>query len=152
MVPPSGRIGTARRSLAKIMGSKDTPTILAVEDDADVRFSTCNALTSLGYQVMEASNGSEALAVLQERPDIHLLFTDVVMPGGIDGFELAHRAKQIRPDLRVVYTTGFVKDLPWGQHGIGYGPMLPKPYRVAALGSILDKLLRNLPQTGDRSA
>src|SRR5690242_4330355 len=101
---------------------------------------------------MEASNGSEALAVLQERPDIHLLFTDVVMPGGIDGFELAHRAKQIRPDLRVVYTTGFVKDLPWGQHGIGYGPMLPKPYRVAALGSILDKLLRNLPQTGDRSA
>jgi len=134
------------------MGSKDAPTILAVEDDADVRFSTCNALTSLGYQVMEASNGSEALAVLQERPDIHLLFTDVIMPGGIDGFELAHRAKQMRPDLRVVYTTGFVKDLPWGRHGIGYGPMLPKPYRVAALGSILDKLLRNLPQTGDPSA
>ena len=51
------------------------------------------------------------------------------MPGGIDGFELAHRAKQLRPDLRVIYTTGYVKELPWGQHGVGYGPMLPKPFR-----------------------
>jgi CheY-like chemotaxis protein len=133
------------------MGSKNAPTILAVEDDEDVRFSTCSALTSLGYRVVEASTGGEALAILEARPDIHLLFTDVVMPGGMDGFELAHLAKKLRPDLRVVYTTGFMKQIPWGQHGVGYGPMLPKPYRIEALGSILDKVLRHLAHNRDRS-
>jgi CheY-like chemotaxis protein len=74
-------------------------------------------------------------------PGIHLLFTDIRMPGGMDGFELAHRAKQLRPDLRVVYTTGYVKELPWGEHGIGYGPMVRKPYRHRDLIAEVNRLL-----------
>ena len=103
--------------------------ILVVEDEPDLRLFVSQALAQEGFKVIEAESGPEALIILQENPNIHLLFTDITMPGGIDGFELAHRAKQLRPDLRVIYTTGYVKELPWGQHGVGYGPMLPKPFR-----------------------
>ena len=51
------------------------------------------------------------------------------MPGEMDGFELAHQAKQLRPDLRVAYTSGYSKEIPLGENGLGYGPMLPKPWR-----------------------
>jgi CheY-like chemotaxis protein len=103
--------------------------ILVAEDEEDVRFVVAEALSAAGFSVLEAENGPEALRLLKANPGIQLLFTDIMMPGGMDGFELAHRAKQLRPDLRVVYTSGFVKELPWGEHGIGYGPMLRKPYR-----------------------
>jgi len=102
--------------------------ILVAEDEEDVRLVVSEALTAAGFRVLEAETASQALRVLEANPGIHLLFTDIMMPGGMDGFELAHRAKQLRPDLRVVYTSGYVKELPWGEHGIGYGPMLRKPY------------------------
>ena len=59
----------------------------------------------------------------------------------MDGFELAHRAKQMRPDLRIVYTSGYVRELPWGEHGIGHGPMLRKPYRHQDLVAEVNRLL-----------
>ena len=115
------------------MGQSTNPNprkaILVAEDEEDVRLVVSEALNAAGFRVLEAETGPQALRMLEANPGIHLLFTDIMMPGGMDGFELAHRAKQLRPDLRVVYTSGFVKELPWGQHGIGYGPMLRKPYR-----------------------
>jgi DNA-binding NtrC family response regulator len=90
----------------------------------------------MGYKVVQASDGDAALRLLAAEPKIRLLFTDVVMPG-MDGFVLAHEAKQLRPDLRVVYTSGYLKNLPWGQHGIGYGPMVEKPWNMERLRAVL---------------
>lgn len=103
--------------------------ILIVEDEPDVRFVVSEALQMEGFKIVEAANSAEALTILQSNPNIVVLFTDIVMPGEIDGFELAHRAKQLRPDLAVIYTSGYVRNLPWGKHGVGYGPLLPKPYK-----------------------
>jgi signal transduction histidine kinase len=82
-------------------------TILVVEDDTDVRNHTMGVLTELGYRVVEASNGKAALAVLQSRSDIALLFTDVGLPGGMNGLQLAEEAEKFRPDLAVLLTTGY---------------------------------------------
>lgn len=113
--------------------AKSAPVVLVVEDDPDVLLIATTILDAEGYKILEASSGSEALDVLRAHPEVDLLFTDVVMPGDIDGFELAHQAKQLRPALRVVYTSGYVKNLPWGEKGIGYGPLLPKPWRQEQL-------------------
>jgi CheY-like chemotaxis protein len=115
--------------------------ILVAEDEEDVRLVVSEALTAAGFRVIEAETGPHALRLLEENPDLHLLFTDIRMPGGMDGFELAHRAKQLRPDLRVVYTSGYVKELPWGEHGIGYGPMLRKPYHHRDLVAEVNRAL-----------
>ncbi len=85
-----------------------------------------------GYRVLGAASGAAALDSLDRDPSISLLVTDVVMPG-MDGFELANLAKQRRPSLRVLYVSGYLKEIPWGQHGIGHGRLLSKPWRSADL-------------------
>jgi CheY-like chemotaxis protein len=80
--------------------------VLVVEDDADVREVTGAAVTDLGYRVREAANAREALEVLRSDADIDLLFSDVVMPGGMNGAELAAEARRLRPGLRVLLTSG----------------------------------------------
>jgi len=115
--------------------------ILVAEDEEDVRLVVSEALAAAGFMVLNAESGPEALRMLEANPGIDLLFTDIRMPGGMDGFELAHRAKQMRPELRIVYTTGYVKELPWGEHGIGHGPMLRKPYRNRDLVAEVNRTL-----------
>jgi len=115
--------------------------ILVAEDEEDVRLVVSEALAAAGFMVLNAESGPEALRILEANPGIDLLFTDIRMPGGMDGFELAHRAKQMRPDLRIVYTSGYVKELPWGEHGIGHGPMLRKPYRNRDLVAEVNRTL-----------
>ena len=115
--------------------------ILVAEDEEDVRLVVSEALAAAGFMVLNAESGPEALRILEANPGIDLLFTDIRMPGGMDGFELAHRAKQMRPDLRIVYTSGYVKELPWGEHGIGHGPMLRKPYRHQDLVAEVNRTL-----------
>jgi CheY-like chemotaxis protein len=105
------------------------PTVLVVDDDPDVLLVASTMLEDAGYTVLEAESGVQAMQVLAEHPEIDLLFTDVVMPGGVNGFELAYQAKQLRPELRIVYTSGYVKELPAGPTGVRYGPMIPKPWR-----------------------
>ena len=85
-------------------------TILVVEDDEDVRTYLVEALRDLNYQVISASSAQAALtSLLQDRPKIHLMLTDVVMPG-TNGRELARRALEIRPELRVLYMTGYSRN------------------------------------------
>jgi CheY-like chemotaxis protein len=105
-------------------------SILIVDDEPDIRLIITDTLSHEGFKVIAASSGPEALDILRSDPSIDLLFTDIVMPGGLDGFELAHRAKELRPDLRIIYSSGYIKDQPWGKTGIGYGPLLPKPFRT----------------------
>ena len=83
--------------------------ILVVEDQADVRAVATGFLTDFGYEVVEAPDGIVALRLLAEQTDIDLMFSDVVMPGGLNGFDLAQAAEQIRPDLLIVHTSGYPK-------------------------------------------
>jgi len=108
-------------------------TILVVDDDEDVLLVASSYLRDQGFTILEATSGVEGLSILRDRDGIDLLFTDIAMPGGMDGFELAHRARQIRPTLRVLYTSGYVKDVPRDRALMSYGKLLPKPWRLASL-------------------
>ena len=88
---------------------RGSETILVVEDDARVRRVTTARLRSLGYEVIKADNGAAALALLATYPKIAMIFTDVVMPGGMNGDELAEAALAARPDLKVLFTSGYAK-------------------------------------------
>ena len=86
-------------------------TVLVCEDDDEVRAYTTELLRELGYQVIAAADGAEALAMLgNPETRVDLLFTDVVLPGGTSGAVLARRAVQLRPGLKVLYTTGYARD------------------------------------------
>ena len=104
--------------------------ILVVEDDAPVRRNVVGMVRSLGYRVTEAINAAEALLILENTDDIALLFTDIVMPGGMNGRELAKAALRLRPDLRVLYTSGYTENAIVHQGRLDPGvDLLPKPYR-----------------------
>jgi signal transduction histidine kinase len=84
--------------------------ILVVEDNHDLRAYSVSVLTELGYKVVDAPNGPAALSLLDETPHIDLLFTDVILPGGMDGRRLADEALRRRPDLKVLFTTGYTRN------------------------------------------
>lgn len=85
-------------------------TILLVEDDDEVRDTAYHLLTDLGYTVLQAPDAEQALYLLDEGHHIDLLFTDVVMPGRMNGYELAQQARNLRPDIPALFTSGFVQD------------------------------------------
>ncbi len=109
-------------------------SVLVVEDDADVRAYTVSILRELGYRVMEAHDGASALRLLERRGEtVALLFTDVVMPG-MSGGELAAKAREIRPDLKVLFTSGYTRNAI--VHGGRLDPgveMISKPFTYQAL-------------------
>lgn len=88
-------------------------TILVVEDDPDVRAFTVETVRELGYDVLEARDGINALSVLRQTPvgDIDLLFSDVVLPGGLNGQQLAQQAVVLHPQLKVLFATGYARDV-----------------------------------------
>ena len=117
-------------------------TILVVEDDARVRQVTVQRLKSLGYRVREAGSGRAALDVLEEHDGIALLFTDMIMPGGMTGRELAEAVRVKYPEVKVLYTSGYAAQAA-AQRGI-LGPgeaLLPKPYRTSELAIQLRRIL-----------
>lgn len=104
-------------------------TVLIVEDDASVRSVARLHLAALGYRTLEACNGMEAMAVLRAQ-DIDLLFTDVIMPGGMNGRELADTARELIPDLKVLFTSGYSENAISNQGALEPGVhLLSKPYR-----------------------
>ena len=117
--------------------------ILVVEDNADVRSTVVLQLGELGYRVIEAANAAEALLVLRQPDPVDLLFTDVVMPGGLSGIELAREARHMRPGLKVLLTSGFI-GATQGNGGEGNGhPLLRKPYRRQELARRIAELIGN---------
>ena len=115
---------------------RGTETVLLVEDEAAVRELNRRALARLGYHVLVATSGPEALPIWEaQQADVRLLVTDMVMPGGMTGLELAVRLRQDRPELRVIYSSGYSPELFAGKvalkEGLNY---LAKPYSLAALG------------------
>lgn len=115
---PQRRVEPAR------LGSE---TVLVVEDDELVRQMTVTTLTELGYRVLTAANGPAALEILRGEPDIDLLFSDVVMPGGISGYELIDQARQLREGLKALMTSGYASRHPMRAGAIDI-PLLAKPY------------------------
>jgi CheY-like chemotaxis protein len=114
--------------------------VLVVEDDEDVREFAVTVLRESGFRVLEAVNGGVALVLLAQDLPIDVLFTDIVMPGEPDGIGLAERALAMRPDLRVLYATGFAGASRLDQRPV-HGPVLNKPYRSLQLASAVDRLV-----------
>ncbi len=113
--------------------------VLVVEDNAAIRKVVVRQLEDLGYRTVEAGHAEEALGILQERKDVDVLFTDIVMPGGRNGRVLADEALALRPGLKVLFTSGFA-------HQVGGGdpatvPLLSKPYRKQQLAEALRQVL-----------
>jgi CheY-like chemotaxis protein len=106
-------------------------TLIVVEDDDDVRDLAVTVLREAGYNVLQAMNGGIALVLLQQDIPVDLLFTDIVMPGEPDGIELGKLARELRPDLRILYTTGYAS--PFATYGAVLGHILRKPYRPSEL-------------------
>ncbi len=105
-------------------------TILVVEDNPEVRKIAVSFLGQLGYRLIEAADGPAALAVLESKQVVDLLFTDIVMPGGISGVELARKALDLRPGIKLLFATGYAEEAaPGGSALAAGGHMLSKPYR-----------------------
>src|SRR3984893_6255270 len=118
-----------------------TAAILIVEDHGDVRQTLTEVLSHLGYRVLTTTTGSEALALLQQENLIEVLLSDVVLPGGLSGIELARTARKLKPELKVVLSSGYVGDE--ARHVLNQGEFsfLPKPYRPAELAAKLTEVL-----------
>jgi signal transduction histidine kinase/ActR/RegA family two-component response regulator len=113
-------------------------TILVVEDDPLVRQYVLTQIQSLGYSTLSASNGTEALAVIDSGKEIDLLFTDVIMPGSMNGRELAEAAIKRRPDMRVLYTSGYTENAIIHHGRLDAGVLLlAKPYRRSDLATLI---------------
>ncbi|MDA9501599.1 ATP-binding protein [Bradyrhizobium sp. CCBAU 11357] len=120
-------------------------TILVVEDDDMVRAYVENELKALGYRVISTANGPAALDALRQSGDIQLLFTDVVMPGGMFGPELARQAVQLRPGLKMLFTSGYSQDPVKTPDGID-ARILTKPFRRKDLAAMLRTALSEPPR------
>jgi PAS domain S-box-containing protein len=117
-------------------------TILVVEDDADVRSYSCDTLRELGYSVLEAETARSALQLLDNHPEICLLFTDVGLPGGMNGRQLVQEARSRRPDLRVLFTTGYARNAIVHDGRLDPGvELITKPFSQAALAGKLRDII-----------
>ena len=116
------------------------PAVLVVEDVPQTRATAVQLFQELGCEVFDAYNGQSALKILEAHPEIQVLFADVRMPG-MNGPELAHVACRLRPDLRIVLTSGYVsrEDVPDGI------PFVPKPWRTGDLADVVGRA----PAPGD---
>ena len=117
-------------------------TILVVEDEQDLRLYTTEALRDLGYRVLEAADGREALEAVERHPEIELLFTDVVLTGGMNGRALAEEVTRRRPDLPVLFTTGYTSNAIVHHGRLDPGmPLIGKPFTYAELASKVRRVL-----------
>ncbi len=113
-------------------------TVLIVEDEPDVLDAAAQLFRSIGYEVATATNGVDAMAILERRSDIDILFTDVVMPKGMSGIQLARLAREFRPDLKVILASGYPLPALREQYGrIDDFTFVVKPYLLAELAKAL---------------
>ena len=117
-------------------------TVLVVEDDTDVRTYTCETLRELGYAVVEAENGSVGVTFARQEPRDSVLFTDVGLPGGMNGRQLADEARRRHPKLKVLFTTGYARNAIVHEGRLDPGvEVVTKPFSQAALSSKLRDII-----------
>jgi CheY-like chemotaxis protein len=117
-------------------------TVLVVEDDPDVLDIAVETLRTFGYKVLSAANAVEALSILERDTPIDVLFTDIVMPRGMNGVELAQEARKRRPGLRVLLASGYAREVLTGQGAvIAEMSFIAKPYQLAELSEALRAMI-----------
>ena len=111
------------------------PVVLVVEDEVLIRMNTAEIIEDAGFEVLEAANADEAIALLEARRDIQVIFTDIDMPGSMNGIKLAQAVRGRWPPIKIIATSGHFKlkagDLP------DDGRFLPKPYNSKQVSDIL---------------
>jgi CheY-like chemotaxis protein len=127
-------------------------TVLVVEDEEDVRSSTCGILSALGYQVLEAHDAAAAIAVVESGRQIDLVFSDVIMPGPVSAVELAGVVRERLPHAQFLYTSGYAEGVLAHEGKLDASVnLLQKPYHPDALSARIRHLLRRgkagAPQT-----
>ena len=120
----------------KLDAAPSMRTVLVVEDEPLVRDTIVHELEEAGFSVLEAETAAAGLAILNEGP-VCLLFTDIRLPGSMDGWGLAEAARALHPDLPVIYATGFTTE---GPRLVPKSVFLQKPYRPSAVLSVIEKL------------
>jgi len=114
------------------------PVVLIVEDEMLLRMDAAEMIGAAGFEVIEAANADQAIEVLEARADITVVFTDIQMPGSMDGLKLARAVRGRWPPIKIVATSGRLHvaetDLPEG------GRFLPKPYSPAQVAGVLREL------------
>ncbi|MGN2414007.1 response regulator [Pseudomonas syringae] len=117
-------------------------TILVVDDEPAVRLLITELLEDLGYVVLQAEKGSDALVILQSKAAIDLLITDVGLPGGMNGRQVADAAREVRPDLKILFVTGYAENAVLAHDTLEPGMhVLPKPFAIAELIGRVTELL-----------
>jgi two-component system, cell cycle sensor histidine kinase and response regulator CckA len=113
--------------------------VLAVEDDPGVRAITRARLEELGCEVIEADRAAAALELLEAGTAVDVILTDMVMPGGLSGLDLARRVRELKPDAKVIFTSGYAASFQSASENLG--PFLQKPYSDEDLVAALDAAL-----------
>jgi CheY-like chemotaxis protein len=112
------------RGLDVPTGRVEMPTVLVVEDEALIRELVAEELELAGYSIVIASDADQAIAILEARPDIHLVFTDINMPGSMDGLKLAAAIRDRWPPVHIIITSGKIRPLEIPANAL----FIPKPY------------------------
>lgn len=126
-------------------GHPVSPTILVVEDEVLIRIAVADFLRECGYRVVEAASGEEAQKVLRASQPVEVLFSDIDLGEGIDGFELARWTREFYPGVRILLTSGVTRMAREAIH-LCDGPFLDKPYSHNTLGEQIKRLLESFGQ------
>jgi CheY-like chemotaxis protein len=117
------------------------PVVLVVEDDYLLRLDAADMIKAAGFEVIEAANADEAIVILESRNDVAMVFTDIQMPGSMDGLRLARAIRGRWPPIKIITTSGqrIIEelDLPEG------GRFLPKPYNLTQVSGVLRELTQD---------
>jgi CheY-like chemotaxis protein len=125
-----------------VRGGQRSETILVVEDEADVRRLAVDTLDEFGYRVLEAPDAHAAMQLLEHEPEVQLLFTDVGLPGGINGRQLADQARLRWPALKVLFTTGYARNAIVHHGRLDPGvQLIGKPFQAANLANKVREML-----------
>jgi CheY-like chemotaxis protein len=124
-MPVPAPVAAASSPQARAVG-----TVLVVDDEVDLLEIAVAYLEDMGYRALHATDGAHALEVLAREPGIDLLITDVMMPGGMNGVELARKVRELKPDVKIIYSSGFPSEALAERSGTQVdGPLLYKPYQ-----------------------
>jgi PAS domain S-box-containing protein len=130
------------RPATPVVRGKNHETVLVVEDEEGVRTYSTETLRELGYHVLEAANARAAMQILESHPEIAVLFTDVGLPGGMNGRQLAEELRKRHPSLKVLFTTGYARNAIVHEGRLDPGvELLPKPFTQAALAEKLRDII-----------
>jgi CheY-like chemotaxis protein len=116
--------------------------VLVVDDEPDLLKIAVAYLTEMGCAALKAIDGAAALEIVQREKKIDLMVTDIIMPGGMNGVELAQRVHELSPEIKIIYTSGFAAEaLAERRMSLVNGPLLRKPYQRAEFRAIVRSVL-----------